>query len=37
MGGLLEPDGYERLMLAFESLAVWLNRANRKVLAPNVG
>jgi hypothetical protein len=31
-----EPDGYERLILAFESLAVWLNRANRKVLAPNV-
>lgn len=31
-----QPDGYKRLMLAFENLAGWLNRANRKVLAPNV-
>jgi len=32
-----ESDGYERLILAFESLAAWLNRANRKVIAPNIG
>lgn len=31
-----EPDGYKRLILAFVNLAGWLNRANRKVLAPNV-
>lgn len=29
-----EPDGYERLLLAFDSLSKWLNSANRKVLPP---
>lgn len=29
-----EPDGFERLIRAFDNLSKWLNSANRKVLAP---
>ena len=29
-----DTDGYRQLLRAFEHLAAWLNRANRKVLAP---